>query len=225
MSKFLDRPLVLGAAALAGAGYLRLVRATTRFEWDIAPAAQDLWDAGDPIIFTFWHRYQALACAVGSWTRAGVMVSQSRDGELIARVIRRFGMTPVRGSSSRGGGTALHNLIELARSGHSVGITPDGPRGPLGAVQPGVALLARMTRLPAVPFAIDASRRWVGNGWDRFIVPLPLGRAVVVAGEPFRYEETDGDEAFLLRVRERLNQVSRRAAQAVGTELPEALEA
>ncbi len=112
------------------------------------------------------------------------LISQSKDGELIARVCRSFGLETIRGSSSRGGVEAVFKLQEEIQSGARIGITPDGPRGPLREVQPGALYLAQLTGRPIVPVAYGARRKWVFKGWDEFIVPKPFNRIAMMYGEP-----------------------------------------
>jgi hypothetical protein len=113
-----------------------------------------------------------------------VLTSRSRDGELVARWIRGFGLDPVRGSSSRGGGEALRALTRALRSGGEVVVVPDGPRGPREVLKPGVIALARRSGAPIVPMAVGASSEWRLRSWDSFRIPRPFARCVVRFGEP-----------------------------------------
>jgi lysophospholipid acyltransferase (LPLAT)-like uncharacterized protein len=114
---------------------------------------------------------------------ACVLTSRSRDGEILARYVRRFGLEVVRGSTSRGGAVALRALTRAVRAGTDVAVVPDGPRGPRERVQPGVVHLAAATGAPVVPLAFAAHPARRLSTWDRFLVPLPFARAAVVFGQ------------------------------------------
>ena len=120
--------------------------------------------------------------------RISVLVSQSKDGELIARTVARLGIDSSRGSSSRGGIAGMRSLLRKAAEGWDIAFTPDGPRGPLREVQPGVILAAASTGLPILPVAIAASRAKLLRSWDRFMVPLPFSTVHFVYGEPLAVE-------------------------------------
>lgn len=140
-----------------------------------------------PVIFAAWHNRLALALPVwqratnakGSARRLAAIASASRDGALVAGILQMFGAEPVRGSSSRRGLHAMTELVEWARRGYDLAITPDGPRGPLYSVQPGVVPLAQLTGLPIVPMNYNLSWKIRIKSWDRFQVPLPFSRCDV----------------------------------------------
>jgi len=137
------------------------------------------------LIYASWHQRFfpgiALFC---DRNPIAIMISQSRDGELIARVVAKFGWEPVRGSSTRGGVAALRRLRSLASKGYNFAHIVDGPKGPFGAVKPGLLHLARMVDKPIVPVITSAENRWVFNSWDRFMVPKPFSRILVRFGDP-----------------------------------------
>lgn len=112
-----------------------------------------------PVIAAFWHDQQLLMPLFYRGPGATVLISRHRDGELIARILARFGMEAVRGSTTRGGPAALRRLIELGRLGRDLILTPDGPRGPRHVAQKGAVLLARATGLPIVPVAVAYSKK------------------------------------------------------------------
>ena len=152
---------------------------------------------------------------------AAVLVSQSRDGELIARTIERLGFVTARGSSTRGGGEGALEMLEWARGPRLLGITPDGPRGPAERVKPGLAWLASRTGRPVVPVATAANRAWMLSSWDGFRIPFPFARVHIGYGEPL-IVPPDLDErgaetwrASLERALQRITQdVARRAGEA-----------
>lgn len=107
------------------------------------------------------------------------MVSQSFDGEYIARIIERFGFVAVRGSSSRGGSEALRGMKKELEKGTTVAFTIDGPRGPKYVAKPGPVLLARASGLPMSAFYVALSNAWVLKTWDEFMIPKPFSKALV----------------------------------------------
>jgi lysophospholipid acyltransferase (LPLAT)-like uncharacterized protein len=141
------------------------------------------WRAGLPTIYAVWHGRLALMPWLYRRRDLRVLVSRSRDGEIIAALIRRFGFVPVRGSSSRGGAQGFRALTRALAEGWSVVVVPDGPRGPREVVKPGIVGLARLSGAAVVPVAVGASSAWRLRSWDEFRVPRPFARCVVRFGE------------------------------------------
>jgi lysophospholipid acyltransferase (LPLAT)-like uncharacterized protein len=194
------------------AGYLRLVYRTTRWTLlgaDHIPAAL-LAPDGTPrgCIIGFWHERLALMPMLWRLVRASpeaaavrgiatrqphVLISGHRDGRLIAEVIARLGLRTVVGSTSRDGAAGAIGLMRLMLAGEYVAITPDGPRGPRRRAAAGVAQVAGLTRLPVVPAAAATTRHRLFNSWDRFMLPLPFGRGVVVIGAPIMVPKREAE--------------------------------
>jgi lysophospholipid acyltransferase (LPLAT)-like uncharacterized protein len=141
-------------------------------------------EAGERIIYTFWHG--RIFMATYFWRDRGivVMTSQNRDGEYIARVIRRFGYGAARGSSSRGGRRALVEMIHEMRRDKDVAFTIDGPRGPRYEAKPGAVWIAAKTGNAIFPFHISPERKWTLNSWDHFQIPKPFSRVLVLMAPP-----------------------------------------
>jgi len=117
------------------------------------------WEAGRPVIIAFWHCRQIMMPLCYGGSRLSILISEHRDGELIHRIVRRFGFDTVRGSTTRGGARALRQMMRLGRSGADLAVTPDGPRGPRCVAQPGVVELAKLTGLPIIPLTFAASKK------------------------------------------------------------------
>lgn len=185
--------------------YLKFVGLTSR--------VRVAWQAGGngPAVFAFWHRQEAPMVYVHRDKRLCGIVSKSKDGEYMARIVRLFGFNFVRGSTTSGGIMALRGLIRAARSGYSIGITPDGPRGPVFKVQPGALYVAQKTGLPVIPLGCALSRAWNMRSWDRYQFPLPFGRTEAVYGEPLYVSATDDLAAKALELERRLNEVTAEA--------------
>ena len=162
-----------GMAAWLAASLIRLLRAGVRLRHHGDAELRRREAAGEPLVLAFWHRHLLLMPYAYRGRRISVLVSRSRDGELIAATVARFGIDASRGSSSRGGAAGLRELLRKAALGWDLAFTPDGPRGPAGVVQPGVVMAAAATGFPIVPVAVAASRFRRLRSWDGFLVPLP----------------------------------------------------
>jgi hypothetical protein len=163
-------------------------------------------------LWPLWHETILMSVWYHRDQDVRVMISASRDGELISRIAHFFGYVPVRGSSSRGGREALSELISHLKGGHRCAITPDGPRGPRREIKMGVVNLARMTGCPVVPFAFAAEHCWRLKSWDKFIIPKPFSRAVFVYGNPIWVPRHGGSE-YLQQIQEELDRVTVAAEQ------------
>ncbi|MDA1274311.1 MAG: lysophospholipid acyltransferase family protein [Verrucomicrobia bacterium] len=172
------------------------------------------------VIFVTWHNRLALSLSIYNrffgtrqpGCRMAAMVSASRDGALLARVLENFRVQPVRGSTSRRGPQALLELTKWAERGYDLSITPDGPRGPRYAIQSGVLALAQLTGLPIIPVGVHLHPKICLGSWDKFQVPVPFGRCEVVLGNPIavRREASDEErEALRAELQERLLAVMR----------------
>lgn len=166
------------------AGFVRLLRASVRLRFHGEAEIRRRERQGERFVLAFWHRHLLLMPYAYRGQGISVLVSQSRDGELIARTVALLGIRSSRGSTSRGGVAGMRTLLRQAREGYDAAFTPDGPRGPAGVVQPGVILAAAATGWPIIPVAVGASRARRLRSWDRFLVPLPLSTVHFVYGEP-----------------------------------------
>jgi lysophospholipid acyltransferase (LPLAT)-like uncharacterized protein len=144
----------------------------------------------------FWHG--RILPATYYFRRRGIVVitSENFDGEWIARIIERFGYGTARGSSSRGGLKAMHQLVRDMRAGRPAGFTLDGPRGPAQVAQPGAVWLAAATGNPLLPFHLEASSFWSVRSWDRTQIPKPFSTVALVVGEPLEVERDTRDDAL-----------------------------
>jgi lysophospholipid acyltransferase (LPLAT)-like uncharacterized protein len=128
-----------------------------------------------PTDFAFWH-CSLLACACRFRNkRIAILISQSFDGELIARTVELLGFIAIQGSSSRGGATALRAMAEAYANGHICAFTADGPRGPARIAKPGPVQLAELTNAKWIgAFHAQPASAWSLNSWDRFMIPKPF---------------------------------------------------
>lgn len=154
------------------------------------------------IIFAIWHNrlalstllYQRYVQKFAPERRLAAMVSASRDGGMLAKVMEGLGLEPVRGSSSRRGAQALVEMTTCAERGYDLAITPDGPRGPRYEVQEGVITTAQVTGLPIVPVSYHLNWKIRVNSWDGFQIPLPFARCNVIIEKPLSVPREISDE-------------------------------
>ncbi|MGB6156987.1 MAG: lysophospholipid acyltransferase family protein [Acidobacteriaceae bacterium] len=162
-------------------------------------------------IFCFWHRCTLPAGWYFRKFRCSILISQSFDGELIARTLGLLGYGSVRGSSSRGGAAGLMALREVLGRGEPVVFTADGPRGPIYQTKIGPVKLAAMTGETMGSFYLLPERAWTMGSWDRFLVPLPFSRVLVSWARTVSAPEPDADAAVLEAKRVELNEALERA--------------
>ena len=162
-------------------------------------------------IFCFWHRC-TLPCG---WYfrhfRCSILISQSFDGELIARTLGLLGYNSVRGSSSRGGATGLLALQGVLEAGLPVVFTADGPRGPIYQTKIGPVKLAQMTGESMGSFYLLPERAWVWKSWDQFLIPKPFSRVAVSWARSVVAPSREADAEALEAARLELNNALERA--------------
>jgi len=214
-----------GLLCWLGSLYIRLVFLTGRWSVVNGGHAQALWDRNSPFILAFWHG--RILMMPKSW-RASVpihmLISQHRDGQLIARTVSHFGIDTVQGSTTRGGSAALRAMLKFLKNGECVGITPDGPKGPRMRASDGIVAVARLAGVPILPATFATSRRKLLGSWDRFAVALPFSTGVFVWGDPITVAKEADDaamEAARQTVEDSLNTITRDADARVGQSTPE----
>jgi lysophospholipid acyltransferase (LPLAT)-like uncharacterized protein len=213
VSRAAGHPWWLGPVAALGATVLAAWARTWRIE------RVGRTEPNAPVaLFVFWHARMLPLVWAHRNTGGVVLISQHRDGELIARVCERFGFKTARGSSTRGGETGVLELMRFAAEGRSLGVTPDGPRGPAERVKPGVAWLAGRTGLPIVPVASASRPVRRLNSWDGFRIPPPFARVTVGYGDPIRVPsdlDEDGLEARRIEIERALTRLTRSVDERV----------
>ena len=149
------------------------------------------------IVYASWHqRFFPGITFFATRKPIAIMISQSRDGEMIARVVNILGWQAVRGSSSRGGMRALKQIRRLAARGYRIGHIVDGPQGPFGVVKPGLITIAQFAGAPIVPVITSAERYWMFNSWDRFMVPKPFSNVLIRFAPPIAVPRRLDADAF-----------------------------
>ena len=159
-------------------------------------------------ILAFWHAHLLLMVYARYEKPMTVMISQHRDGEVIARAMELFGIDLARGSTTRGGSAALRAMLREAQKGNNLAFTPDGPRGPRRIVQPGVVAAARITGLPVIPVVISSERKRVLKSWDRMEIPRFFSRVIFAYGEPIDAGRSADLETCRLRLEREMNELA-----------------
>ena len=203
------------------AQYIRLAYVSGRWTVRGAGIPARLWDEGRPFILCFWHgRLSMMPCSWRSGIPIHMLISHHRDGQLIADTVSHFGIRTVAGSTRHGGSGALRAMLRTLKGGEAIGITPDGPHGPRMRASNGITTLARLSGVPIVPATFSIDKRRVLSTWDRFIVPWPFGRGVIVWGDPIDVPRDADDqalEAARQRVEDSLNAITAEADRLCGT--------
>lgn len=202
---------LIGALLVAYRATLRTER--VHFERPLAIKAR-----GIPVLYALWHGRMFLCLQGHRHDGIVTMASRSKDGEIIARWLEANGIRAVRGSSTRGGGQALREMVRAVRAGGTAALTVDGPRGPARVVQPGILQLARLTGGVIVPITSSSSRPKFFDSWDRYMLPLPFSRNVLVYGEPIALGAEEPEEEALARIGDALEAATREADHITGAD-------
>lgn len=211
--RFLDNLALTLVPALAHL-MIRFIYLTMRKTFVNFDGYRKMLSGGQQIILAFWHG--RLMMMPYSYPGKGItiLVSQSKDGELVARTVKGFGIESVRGSSTRGWLGGLKGLLKSVQAGRDVAITPDGPKGPRMKAQMGALQIARSTGLPIIPVSFGAEKKKTFRSWDSFILPYPFTRGVYVCGDPICVPSDAGPgemEERRKELEETLNELTRRA--------------
>ena len=203
--RILDR-LALNAGPWLAAKMIRLFHRRLQPDMIGLEPVEKIWEQGENVILSFWHDQLFMMAAGYTGPRASVMISASKDGELIARTMGYFEIGTIRGSSTRGGRAAFKAMVDLGKAPLDLAFTPDGPKGPRHVIKDGVVQLARVTGRPIVPMAFARSHGYRFNSWDRFLVPYPRGKAVYAFGAPLYYEKGESIDSFRDQVQAAMDQ-------------------
>jgi len=218
--------------AFIAASYIKLVHVTGRFTIYGRHVPERFWQDGESFICATWHGQNMMTPPFWhNWRELSILASRSSDGEIIARVMHRFGLSTIRGAGvpkgaekkakhkDKGGASALRGMVRALRNEVSVGMTADLPPGPARKAGEGIVALARLSGKPIVPVAVTTRARVVLNNWDRYQINLPFSKGAFVWGDPI-YVPGDASGAALeearRKVEEALNAVTAEADALVG---------
>ncbi|MEN6466628.1 MAG: lysophospholipid acyltransferase family protein [Syntrophaceae bacterium] len=179
--------------------FIRLYSWTFRIRIENEKEWMDYHRNGGRVLLCAWH--QQFFSAIRHFQNyrglnPSLMISKSRDGEMIASVALRSGWHVVRGSSSNGGRSALSQMIKYLRKSGLAAHIVDGPRGPAGEVKSGTIKLAQSADAAIIPFYTSADRSWSFKSWDSFFLPKPFARVVLTFGDMIKYDSTETQDEF-----------------------------
>jgi lysophospholipid acyltransferase (LPLAT)-like uncharacterized protein len=199
------------AALLAGRGFLNLLARTWRIRVVNGDNVLKLRASELPFIFALWHGQLLPLLWHHRDEGVKILISEHRDGEMVARAAESLGYGLIRGSSTRGADRALISLVRELQAGREVAITPDGPKGPAGTFAPGALIAAQRSGSFILPVAAFASSSWRLKSWDRFMIPKPFARVTVAYGPPTKVLATNPRAAL-----EEAHRFERLLSDAVG---------
>src|SRR3990172_7496428 len=190
--KFKDRLLLNLIPPLAKV-VIKALAFTIRIEVLHEERVRPFWEKDERFILAFWHGRLLMMPFCYHGKRIKLLISENKDGDLLARAMKRFGYDSIRGSTTRGGASAMREMIKAARES-DIAITPDGPKGPRYIVQDGVIALARLAGVPIIPVTFGSSKKKVFGSWDSFNLPYPFSRGAFMWGEPIYVSKDDNME-------------------------------
>ena len=180
------------------------------------------FENNEPIIVVFWHERIAVMSKIWPMEKPLAMLqSPHSDGQLIAKAINHLGFQTVWGSTNRNAVGGIIGLIKKAKKGISIGITPDGPRGPALECSQGPVAVAKISGLKIIPIAWSASNFWRLNNWDKSLVPKPFSKGIWVWGEPIKVPNNcskDEIEIYTKKLSKALNFYTKLADKYFGHE-------
>lgn len=193
--------------SLLGYLFIRLLHATLRVRHVRAHHIDDT----PRHIIAFWHEniLMSLHCRWHPPTTA--IISRSKDGEIVAGVLRHYKADVARGSSTRGGEMALREVLRDLRAGNNMGLTPDGPIGPRRVVKEGIVYIAKISGIPIVPFYFTAKHKKRLRSWDGQIVPRPFSKAMFLYGTPIVVPRDADVEEWRLNIERDMNELAEEA--------------
>ena len=191
--------------------YLKFVFFTTRWKWKGKENISNIQSG----IIVFWHGHMSMAPFV--WKKGSpffMLISAHSDGRIISYTIKKLGIETIEGSSSGGGAQAFRKLLRSLKENKSIGMTPDGPRGPYHSVNEGIYKLARLSKCPVIPLSFAMSHCKKISSWDKFIIPFPFGKGALVVGPAlFCPQNEEAKESFLKNVEIALENATHQAHQ------------
>ena len=167
-------------------------------------------------ILAFWHGSMLLPWFLHGNPTVVALISKSKDGDLLAKILKHWNYKVIRGSSSTGGDVALKFMVDHAKNNYSIAITPDGPRGPFHKLKAGAIVSAKKSKVPLVLIGVGYKKKKMLNSWDHFQVPYLFSEAKVIYSEPVYIDENltyDETSAIIQKCEMKLNDLQMRAEE------------
>ena len=173
-----------------GAKYIKFVSFTTKWSFINKKYVENLWKKNESFILCFWHgRLLMMPLSWNIKKKINVLISAHSDGQLLSKTVKYFDIKTIIGSSSKGGSEAIRNIIKSLKSGISIGMTPDGPRGPRMKINSAIIKIASLTGNKIVPLSYSVKKKIFLNSWDKFLVALPFGKGCFIWGKPIKIKK------------------------------------
>ena len=199
ISKRFEKKIKTTAAPLLIVLVIKFLSLTLRITEHNPENVRQFWKKKRGVIVAFWHgRLLMVPVLFDRYKERRVygLMSYHSDGEIVNRSTQLLGYETIRGSTNKGGFSALRRMIRVLKDGSDLALAPDGPNGPRHKVQRGIIDLSRLSGAPILPMAFSSSKRKIFKSWDAFLLPVPFSRGVFVWGEPI-YVEDNGDEDYM----------------------------
>ena len=167
-------------------------------------------------VLAFWHGTMLLPWYLHGAPNFAALTSKSKDGDILAKILKKWKYSVIRGSSSTDGDVALGIMIDYAKNKYSIAITPDGPRGPKQKFKAGAVITAKKTGIPIVLVGVGFKRKKTLNNWDKFEIPYFFTTAKVIYSEPIYVDINltyEGTSAIILNCEEELNEHQKMAQE------------
>jgi len=167
-------------------------------------------------VLAFWHGTMVIPWFAHRNLKLLAIISKSKDGDLLAKILRKWNYNVVRGSSSKGGNVALQIMIDHAKHECPVAITPDGPLGPNFKMKAGAVITAKKSEVPLVLVGVGCKSKRKLHSWDNFEVPFPFSKVQLVYSEPILIDKNlsyDETSKMILQCEEKLNELQKKAQE------------
>jgi lysophospholipid acyltransferase (LPLAT)-like uncharacterized protein len=165
-------------------------------------------------VLAFWHGTMLLPWYLHGSKRFAALTSKSKDGDLLARILKHWNYNVVRGSSSLGGEVALEIILDYAKNNYSISITPDGPRGPKHKFKAGAVITAKKSGIPLVLAGVGFRRKKILSNWDKFEVPYFFSKVNIIYSDPIYLDEHltyDETSTVIRKCEDELNNLQKEA--------------
>ena len=213
--KILRTKLAYSVICWVGAKYIKFVSFTNSWSFINKKYVENLWKKNEAFILCFWHgRLLMMPLSWNKEKKINVLISAHSDGQLLSKTVKYFNIETITGSSSKGGSEAIRNIIKSLKSGISIGMTPDGPRGPRMKVNSAIIKIASLTGHKIVPLSYSVKKKVFLNSWDKFLVALPFGKGCFIWGKPIKIKKnisTNEDLKLSKRLENNLLKLTKKA--------------
>ena len=213
--KILRTKLAYSIMCWIGAKYIKFVSFTNSWTFINKKYVENLWKKNEPFILCFWHgRLLMMPLSWNKEKKINVLISAHSDGQLLSKTVKYFNIETITGSTSKGGSEAIRNIIKSLKSEISIGMTPDGPRGPRMKVNSAIIKIASLTGHKIVPLSYSVKKKIFLNSWDKFLVALPFGKGCFIWGKPIKIKKnisTNEDLKLSKRLENNLLKLTKKA--------------